>query len=43
MRNFDYSLLRARTFDREVINYIGLIHEFKGRQQYIFGTETAGT
>ncbi len=33
MRNFDYSLLRTRTFDREVINYIGLIHEFKGRQQ----------
>ena len=33
MRNFDYSLLGARTFDREVINYIGLIHEFKGRQQ----------
>lgn len=33
MRNFDYSLLRERTFDREVINYIGLIHEFKGRQQ----------
>ena len=33
MRNFDYSLLRARTLAREVINYIGLIHEFKGRQQ----------
>lgn len=33
MRNFDYSLLEERTFDREVINYIGLIHEFKGRQQ----------
>src|SRR5574344_1567583 len=33
MRNFDYSLLRTRTFDREVINYIGLIHEFKGGQQ----------
>ena len=33
MKNFDYSLLRTRTFDREVINYIGLIHEFKGRQQ----------
>lgn len=33
MRNFDYSLLKTRTFDREVINYIGLIHEFKGRQQ----------
>ena len=33
MKNFDYSLLSTRTFDREVINYIGLIHEFKGRQQ----------
>ena len=33
MKNFDYSLLRTRTFDREVINYIGLIHEFKGRQK----------
>ena len=33
MKNFDYSLLRTRTFDREVINSIGLIHEFKGRQQ----------
>ena len=33
MKNFDYSLLRTKTFDREVINYIGLIHEFKGRQQ----------
>ena len=33
MKNFDYSLLRTRTFDREVINYIGLIHEFKGRKQ----------
>ena len=33
MKNFDYSLLRTRTFDREVINYIGLIHEFKGRQE----------
>ena len=33
MRNFDYSYLRTRTFDRDVVNYIGLIHEFKGRQQ----------
>ena len=33
MKNFDYSLLSTRTFDREVINYIGLIHEFKGRQE----------
>lgn len=30
---FDYSQLAERTWDREVLNYIGLIHEFKGRQQ----------
>lgn len=33
MRNFDYSLLKTRTFDQEIVNYVGLIHEFKGRQQ----------
>ena len=32
-KEFDYSRLASRTFDREIINYIGLIHEFKGRQQ----------
>lgn len=31
-REFDYSRLAERTFDREIINYIGLIHEYKGRQ-----------
>ncbi len=30
---FDYSKLIDRKFDREIINYIGLIHEFKGRQE----------
>ena len=30
---FDYSKLESRTWDKEVLNYIGLIHEFKGRQQ----------
>ncbi len=30
---FDYSKLVDRKFDKEIINYIGLIHEFKGRQQ----------
>lgn len=30
---FDYSKLAERTWDREVLNYVGLIHEFKGRQQ----------
>ena len=32
-RVFDYSKLAERTWDREVLNYIGLIHEFKGRQE----------
>lgn len=33
MRNFDYSLLKTKTFGKEIINYIGLVHEYKGRQQ----------
>ena len=32
-KEFDYSKLESRTWDKEVLNYIGLIHEFKGRQQ----------
>ena len=30
---FDYKKLENRTWDKEVLNYIGLIHECKGRQQ----------
>ncbi len=30
---FDYSKLENRTWDKEVLNYVGLIHEYKGRQQ----------
>ena len=30
-KEFDYSKLADRTFDRETVNYIGLIHEYKGR------------
>ena len=33
MREFDYGKLVVRTWDKEVLNYIGLIHEYKGRQQ----------
>ncbi len=33
MRIFDYSKIKDRQWDKEVINYIGLIHEYKGRQQ----------
>lgn len=29
---FDYSSLANRTFDKEILNYIGLIHESKGKQ-----------
>ncbi len=30
---FDYSKLIDYKFDKEIINYIGLIHEYKGRQE----------
>lgn len=30
---FDYSTLEERKFDKEVINYIALIHEYKGREE----------
>ena len=32
MRHFDYSGLKDRTWDNEVINYLSLIHEYKGKQ-----------
>ena len=33
MKQFDYSKLKNRLWDKEVINYVGLIHEYKGRQE----------
>ena len=33
MRQFDYSKLKERKWPKEVVNYVGLIHEYKGRQQ----------
>ena len=33
MRYFDYSKLKNRKWPKEVVNYVGLIHEYKGRQQ----------
>jgi len=33
MRYFDYSKLNDRTFNKDILNYVGLIHEYKGRQQ----------
>lgn len=32
MRRFDYSSIQNRTWDNEVVNYLSLIHEYKGRQ-----------
>lgn len=32
-KTFDYSKIAEKTWDKEILNYIGLIHEFKGRQQ----------
>ena len=31
MRRFDYTGLENRTWDNEVINFLSLIHEYKGR------------
>lgn len=33
MRFFDYKKLASRVWNKEVVSYIGLIHEYKGRQQ----------
>lgn len=33
MRYFDYSKLKERKWSKEIVNYVGLIHEYKGRQQ----------
>lgn len=32
MRHFDYASLKNMTWDNEVINYLSLIHEYKGKQ-----------
>lgn len=32
MRHFDYEKLKDKTWDNEVVNYLALIHEYKGKQ-----------
>ena len=32
MRHFDYTGLKNKKWDNEVINYLSLIHEYKGKQ-----------
>nr|WP_302158980.1 Fic family protein [Holdemanella biformis] len=36
MRNFDYSHLKNRTWDNEILSYVAKIHEFKGKQELYF-------
>ena len=36
MRHFDYTSLKNRTWDNEVINFLSLIHEYKGKQLSYF-------
>ena len=33
MRSFDYSTLKEKTWDHEIISLIAQIHEYKGRQE----------
>lgn len=33
MRYFDYEKLKDRKWSQKIVNYVGLIHEYKGRQQ----------
>lgn len=40
-KEFDYKKLENRTWDKEVLNYIGLIHEYKGRQQLYLSQKPA--
>lgn len=36
MRVFDYSLLKEKTWDSEIISLVAQIHEYKGRQEVSF-------
>ena len=33
MRSFDYSVLKNRTWDNEILGLVAQIHEYKGRQE----------
>ena len=33
MKEFDYSKLRERTWDNEILAYVAQIHEYKGKQE----------
>jgi hypothetical protein len=33
MRSFDYTHLKDRTWDSEILSYVAQIHEYKGKQE----------
>ena len=35
MRDFDYSLLKDRTWDNEILSYVSKIHEYRGKQELL--------
>ncbi len=35
MRRFDYAGLERKTWDNEIVNYLALIHEYKGKQSVL--------
>ena len=41
MRSFDYSVLKNRTWDNEILGLVAQIHEYKGRQELYLKQKTA--
>ncbi len=41
MRSFDYSKLKDRSWDSEILGYVAQIHEYKGRQQALLRQRAA--
>ena len=41
MRSFDYSKLKDRSWDSEILGYVAQIHEYKGRQQVLLRQRAA--
>ena len=35
MRRFDYAGLEKKTWDNEIVNYLALIHKYKGKQSVL--------
>ena len=35
MHEFNYNFLKEKQWDKEILGYIGLIHEYKGNNNYI--------